>query len=54
MVKYYAFGTNSDDGSYLFIDGQMIVDNGGHHGDVYREGMIQLAEGFHDIILRYF
>lgn len=50
----YAFGTNSDDGSYLFIDGQMIVDNGGHHGDVYREGMIQLSEGFHDIILRYF
>lgn len=50
----YAFGTNSDDGSYLFIDGQMIVDNGGHHGDVYKEGMIQLTEGFHDIILRYF
>ncbi|NIN67110.1 MAG: phospholipid carrier-dependent glycosyltransferase, partial [Anaerolineae bacterium] len=50
----YAFGTVSDDGSYLYLDGQLVVDNGGHHGDVYREGRIQLEEGFHDIRLLYF
>jgi len=50
----YAFGTISDDGSYLYLDGQLVVDNGGHHGDVYSEGRIQLEEGFHDIRLLYF
>jgi DNA-binding beta-propeller fold protein YncE/4-amino-4-deoxy-L-arabinose transferase-like glycosyltransferase len=50
----YVFGTISDDGSYLYLDEQLVVDNGGHHGDVYREGVIQLEEGFHDIRLLYF
>jgi len=50
----YVFATNSDDGSLLYIDGQLVVDNGGHHGDRYVEGRITLEEGFHDIILRYF
>jgi tripartite motif-containing protein 71 len=50
----YVFGTTSDDGSLLYLDGQLVVDNGGHHGDVYSEGRIQLQEGFHDIRLLYF
>jgi hypothetical protein len=50
----YVFGTISDDGSYLYLDDQLVVDNGGHHGDVYREGQIQLTEGFHDLHLLYF
>lgn len=50
----FIFGTNSDDGSFLFVDDQLIVDNGGHHGDIYREGAIDLTQGFHDIVLRYF
>ena len=50
----YVFGTISDDGSYLYLDGQLVLDNGGHHGDVYREGQIQLGEGFHDLRLLYF
>jgi 4-amino-4-deoxy-L-arabinose transferase-like glycosyltransferase/sugar lactone lactonase YvrE len=50
----YLFGTTSDDGSYLYVDGVLLVDNGGHHGDVYQEGQIQLEEGFHDVRLLYF
>ena len=50
----YAFATNSDDGSLLYIDSQLVVDNGGQHGDRYVEGRITLEEGFHDIVLRYF
>ena len=50
----YIFATNSDDGSFVFIDGQMVVDNGGHHGDIFKEGTITLEEGFHDLRLRYF
>ncbi|HEY53884.1 MAG TPA: hypothetical protein G4N94_10545, partial [Caldilineae bacterium] len=49
----YLFGTRSDDGSLVFIDGQQVVDNGGSHGSEYREGVIDLAEGFHDIEVRY-
>jgi len=50
----YVFATISDDGSYLYLDEQLVVDNGGHHGDVYKEGGMQLEEGFHDIRLLYF
>ena len=49
----YLFGTRSDDGSLLFIDGQQVVDNSGSHGSAYREGVIDLAEGFHDIEVLY-
>ncbi|NLE75253.1 MAG: hypothetical protein GX605_00695, partial [Chloroflexi bacterium] len=50
----YTFGTNSDDGSYVYIDGQLVVDNGGSHGAQYRDGSITLAEGYHDIVVQYF
>ncbi|MBC7248918.1 MAG: hypothetical protein H5T62_01410 [Anaerolineae bacterium] len=50
----YALGTNSDDGSYLYVDGQLVVDNGGEHGGRYREGVIRLSRGYHDLEVRYF
>ena len=50
----YALGTNSDDGSYLYVDGQLVVDNGGEHGGQYREGVIRLSRGYHDLEVRYF
>ncbi len=50
----YRFATRSDDGSYVYIDGQLVVDNGGVHGMQIREGMIQLTRGFHDLEVRYF
>jgi hypothetical protein len=49
----YTFGTRSDDGSFLYIDGQLVVDNGGSHGAEDRQGSLFLAEGFHDIEVRY-
>jgi len=51
---HYRFGTRSDDGSLVYVDGQLVVDNGGEHGSEYREGSIQLTEGFHGIEVRYF
>lgn len=50
----YLFGTRSDDGSYVFIDGQLVVDNGGSHGAEDRQGVIYLDQGFHDLEVRYF
>ena len=28
----HEFMTESDDGSYLYVDGERVVENGGHHG----------------------
>jgi len=50
----YRLATNSDDGSLLYIDGQLVVDNGGPHGVRYVEGSIHLTAGYHDVELRYF
>lgn len=49
----YGFGTDSDDGSQLYIDDQLVVDNGGVHGRRFREGQIALEAGWHDITIRY-
>ncbi|MEZ6197573.1 MAG: glycoside hydrolase N-terminal domain-containing protein [Planctomycetota bacterium] len=41
----WRFFTESDDGSRLWIGGQLVVDNGGNHARRRREGTIPLAPG---------
>ncbi|MFK7967098.1 MAG: RICIN domain-containing protein [Burkholderiaceae bacterium] len=50
----YTFFTASDDGSQLFINGELIVDNDGLHGVVTESGRVELAAGTHDIVVTYF
>jgi uncharacterized protein (TIGR03663 family) len=50
----YVFATESDDGSWIFIDERQVVDNGGTHAIQYRAGEIALEEGFHRIRIKYF
>jgi hypothetical protein len=50
----YRFYTYSDDGSKLFIDGKLVVNNDGSHGSERADGTIALAEGFHEFKLLYF
>ncbi len=50
----YTFSTNSDDGSRLFIDNNLVVDNGGVHGLEKVEGKIHLLKGLHKIKIQYF
>ncbi len=50
----YTFYTRSDDGSDLWIDGIRVVNNGGAHGELEKEGKIALKKGFHKIRVRYF
>jgi outer membrane protein OmpA-like peptidoglycan-associated protein len=50
----YGWGVASDDGSRLWIDGQLVVNNDGVHGMAEQNGKIQLAKGAHDIALWYF
>lgn len=49
----YRFYTNSDDGSKLYIDGELIVDNDGSHSLRRVDGKVALEAGFHEIIVRY-
>lgn len=50
----YTFHTTSDDGSQLFIDGKLVVDNDGDHGPMTKSGQVILKRGQHDLEVRYF
>ena len=47
----FAFALSSDDGSQLFIDEQLVVDNGGHHAIVTQRGERRLTPGPHRVRL---
>jgi len=49
----YTFQTTSDDGSWLYVDDRLVVDNGGRHSALTRSGSIALDRGSHAIMLRY-
>ncbi len=50
----YTFYLNSNDGSMLYIDGKLVVDNGGAHGLQERQGNVILEPGKHAILIHYF
>jgi len=50
----YNFRLVSDDGSRLYIDDSVVVDNDGIHGDNAQSGSIILSKGMHVIRLDYF
>lgn len=50
----YRFWTESDDGSLLSIDGELIVDNNGDHGMTEKSGIALLQQGWHGIRIIYF
>jgi alpha-L-fucosidase len=50
----YNFYLESDDGSKLLIDNEEVIDNGGYHGTVEKEGRAALKKGYHKIQVQYF
>ena len=50
----YIFYTNSDDGSRLYIDGALVVDNDGVHVPRERSGNVNLSIGLHALRVTYF
>ncbi len=50
----YSFRLLSDDGSYLYIDGTMIIDNDGMHGPESKTGSVHLSAANHTIRVLYF
>lgn len=50
----YQFWTESDDGSALYVDNKLVVDNDGDHGMVEKTGIANLQQGWHKFKLVYF
>jgi hypothetical protein len=50
----YDFSLTSDDGSILYIDGDLVVDNDGIHSTQERSGTVRLSRGAHDIRVSYY
>jgi hypothetical protein len=49
----YLFATTSDDGSWLYIDERLVVDNGGAHVKLTQTGRVSLTSGTHRVRLDY-
>ncbi len=50
----YSFSLLSDDGSKLYIDDQVVVDNDGVHPPEEKSGSVELAGGIHSMRVSYF
>jgi hypothetical protein len=50
----YTFFLNSDDGSKLYLDGSLVIDNDGQHAPLNVAGTVWLAAGYHDLEVQYF
>ncbi|HHT9136270.1 MAG TPA: PA14 domain-containing protein [Candidatus Wunengus sp. YC60] len=50
----YTFKLTSDDGSWVYIDDTMVIDNGGCHATKSVLGTIALEQGNHKITIKYF
>jgi hypothetical protein len=43
----YSFSCMSNSGSHVWIDGNMIIDNGGEHDELEKRGSVELMPGYH-------
>jgi len=50
----HTFYVRSDDGSKLWIDDQLLIDNDGSHSPQTKQGTLILEEGYHRIRIAYF
>ena len=50
----YSFYLGSDDGSKLYIDGKLLIDNDEEHAMTYKQGDLALESGQHKIRIEYF
>lgn len=49
----FEFFTKSDDGSILYIGDKLVVDNGGNHSALEKNGMVALKQGWHPITIKF-
>jgi alpha-L-rhamnosidase len=53
-VGEYDFFISSNDGSKLYIDQKLVVDNDGEHASKQLSGSVYLTEGKHELCVEYF
>ncbi|MEO5790079.1 PA14 domain-containing protein, partial [Gelidibacter sp.] len=49
----FDFSTKSDDGSLLYIGDKFVVDNGGNHSAIEKDGMVALKKGWHPLTVKF-
>ena len=49
----YPFALTSDDGSRLYVDDRLVLDNGGDHGPGTVIAILKLSAGYHPFVLNY-
>ncbi|RXJ49924.1 family 20 glycosylhydrolase [Gelidibacter gilvus] len=49
----FEFATKSDDGSLLYLGDIFVVDNGGNHSAMEKNGMVALKKGWHPLTIKY-
>jgi hypothetical protein len=52
-TDYYKFDLTSDDGSLLYFDGSLLIDNDNNHGAVTKSGTKYLRRGVHSFRVDY-
>lgn len=50
----YNLGLVSDDGSQLYLDDELVVDNDGRHSVAQKDCQVPVQKGFHKIKIKYF
>ena len=50
----HTFTVTSDDGSRLYVNGKLVVDNDGVHAPGTKDGTIQLTKGIHKVTVAFF
>jgi len=50
----YRLITESDDGSWIYVNGTLVVDNGGEHPIQRKERTAYLEKGYHWLVVKYF
>lgn len=50
----YTLGINSDDGSNLYLDQKLVIDNDGSHGPTLKSADLALGKGLHSIRISFF
>ncbi len=50
----YGFALISDDGTRLWIDGHLVIENDGIHPPIRVSATAHLGEGLHDVVVEYF
>ena len=50
----YTFTLSSDDGSQLYINGKLVINNDGIHATLSKQGSIKLDIGIHPVEIHYF